>query len=60
MFYQELSEGVVAKMIAEETNAESKVLYTLHNGNIIGEDPDTYLDLMRKNLENIKTVVNSK
>ena len=60
VFYQELSEGVVAKMIAEETNAESKVLYTLHNGNIIGENPDTYLELMRKNLENIKTVVNSK
>lgn len=60
VFYQELSEGVVAKMIAEETNAESKVLYTLHNGNIIGEHPDTYLDLMRKNLENIQIVVNSK
>lgn len=57
VFYEELSEGVVAKMIAEETNAESKVLYTLHNGIVIGENPDTYLDLMKKNLENIKSVV---
>ena len=57
VFYEELSEGVVAKMIAEETNAKSKVLYTLHNGIIIGESPDTYLDLMKKNLENIKSVV---
>lgn len=57
VFYEELSEGVVAKMIAEETNAKSKVLYTLHNGIITGESPDTYLDLMKKNLENIKSVV---
>lgn len=54
VYYEELSEGVVAKMIAEETSAESKVLYTIHNGNITGENPDTYVSLMRKNLENIK------
>ena len=44
-------------MIAEETNAESKILYTLHNGNIAGDNPDTYVSLMKKNLENIKLVV---
>ena len=57
VFYEELSEGVVAKMIAEETTAKPKVLYTLHNGIINGENPDTYLYLMRKNLENIKLVI---
>ena len=57
VFYEELSEGVVAKMIAEETNAESKVLYTLHNGSIATDNPDTYVSLMKKNLENIKSVV---
>ena len=54
VFYEELSEGMVAKMIAEETNAESLVLYTLHNGNTDGENKDTYVSLMRKNLENLK------
>ena len=56
VFYEELSEGVVAKMIAEETTAMPEVLYTLHNGNITGENPDTYVSLMRKNLENIKKI----
>lgn len=54
VFYEELSEGMVAKMIAEETDAESLVLYTLHNGNIDGENKDTYVSLMRKNLDNLK------
>ena len=60
VFYEELSEGLVAKMIAEETNAEAKVLYTIHNGNISGENKDTYVSLMKKNIENIKLLVNDK
>ena len=60
VFYEELSEGLVAKMIAEETNAEAKVLYTIHNGNISGEEKDTYVSLMKKNIENIKLLVNDK
>ena len=60
VFYEELSEGLVAKMIAEETNAEAKVLYTIHNGNISGENKDTYVSLMKKNTENIKLLVNNK
>ena len=54
VFYEELSEGIVAKMIAEETSAESCVLYTIHNANIIGENPDTYVTLMNKNIENLE------
>ena len=57
VFYEELSEGLVAKMISEETEAEALVLYTLHNGNILGENPDTYVSLMTKNLENIKKAI---
>lgn len=51
VYYEELSEGTVAKMIAEETETEPLVLYSIHNGDA---DKDTYVSLMRKNLENLK------
>ena len=51
VFYEELSEGTVAKMIAEETNAEAMVLYSIHNGNT---NKDTYISLLQKNIENLK------
>ena len=51
VYYEELSEGTVAKMIAEETEAEPLVLYSIHNGDT---EEDTYVSLMSKNLENLK------
>ncbi|MBR3614206.1 MAG: zinc ABC transporter substrate-binding protein [Clostridia bacterium] len=51
VYYEELSEGTVAKMISEETNAEPLVLYSIHNGN---PEKDTYVSLMRKNIESLK------
>ena len=51
VYYEELSEGTVAKMIAEETKAEALVLYSIHNGN---PEKDSYVSLMRKNIENLK------
>ncbi len=51
VYYEELSEGTVAKMIAEETDAEALVLYSIHNGN---PEEDTYVSLMRKNIESLK------
>ena len=51
VFYEELTEGTVAKMIAEETLAESLVLYSIHNADI---QKDTYVSLLRINLENLK------
>ena len=51
VFYEELSEGTVAKMIAEETSAESLILYSIHNGDI---EKDTYISLLNKNYENLK------
>lgn len=48
VYYEELSEGTVAKMIAEETNAEPLVLYSIHNGN---PEDDTYVSLMEKNIK---------
>lgn len=51
VYYEELSEGTVAKMIAEETEAEPLVLYSIHNGDT---KKDTYVSLMSKNLENLK------
>ena len=57
IIYEELSEGTVAKMIAEETDAKALVLYSVHNGN---PNEDTYVSLMRKNLENLKQGLNIK
>ncbi len=51
VYYEELSEGTVAKMIAEETEAEALVLYSIHNGN---PEKDTYVSLMKKNIESLK------
>ncbi len=51
VYYEELSEGTVAKMIAEETEAEALVLYSIHNGN---PEEDTYVSLMNKNIENLE------
>ena len=46
VFYEELSEGSVAKMIDSETKARSAVLYSIHNGDI---DKDSYISLMKEN-----------
>lgn len=51
VFYEELTEGTVAKMIAEETEAESLVLYSIHNADI---QKDTYVSLFEKNIDNLK------
>ena len=55
VFYEELSEGTVAKMIGDETSAIAKVFYTIHNANI---KEDTYITLMKKNYENLKEALN--
>ena len=52
IFYEELSEGTVAKMISEETNAKAKVFYTLHNVSEEEiENGENYISFMRKNLD---------
>ena len=52
IFYEELSEGTVAKMISEETNAESSIFYTLHNVSSEEiENGEDYISYMKKNLE---------
>lgn len=55
VFYEELSEGTVAKMIGDETSARSLVFYTLHNADT---GKDSYVSLMMKNLENLKIALN--
>ncbi len=51
VYYEELTEGTVAKMIAEETKAKPMVLYSIHNGN---PEDDSYISLMEKNIEALK------
>lgn len=50
VFYEELTEGTVAKMIAEETDTQPLVLYSIHNADIL---KDTYVSLFEKNIENL-------
>ena len=57
VYYQELSEGTVAKMIAEETNAKPLVLYSIHNADI---EKDTYVSLMKENVQNLKEGLSKK
>ena len=59
IFYQELSTGKIANMIADETNAKALVFHTVHN--VASEDLEngvTYIALMKDNLENIKQALN--
>lgn len=55
VFYEELSQGLVANMIEDETSAKSNVFYTIHNADI---HHDSYVSLMNKNLENLKEALN--
>lgn len=55
VFYEDLSEGTVAKMISEETNAKPVVFYSVHNvSNEQLKNGESYVTIMRKNLENLK------
>lgn len=55
VFYQELSEGNVAKMIDGETSAKSLVFYSLHNGDI---KKDSYVSLMEENYKVLEEALN--
>lgn len=54
IYYEELSEGQVSQIIAEETKAEARVFNTLHNVTLqeINENKD-YISLMEENLNKI-------
>lgn len=59
IFYQELSTGKIANMIADETNAKTLIFHTIHN--VTSEDLEngvTYITLMKNNLANIKEALN--
>lgn len=55
IFFQELSEGRIADAIAKETGAQKLVFHTIHNASQEEiNNGETYISLMRKNLENLK------
>ena len=59
IFHIELSNGKIAETIAKETNTKVLEFHSLHN--ISQEDFDaglTYIDLMNKNIENLKEALN--
>lgn len=61
IFYEELVDPRVAKIVAEETEAEMLLLHAAHN--LSKEELEsgiTYIDIMRKNLESLKTGLNYK
>ncbi len=57
VYYEELSTPRTAKLIAEETGAQMLLLHSCHNLSK-EEQGETYLSLMRKNLENLKIGLN--
>lgn len=59
IFKVDLSKGLVAETISEETGADVETLYSCHTISADDfENGETYLSLMQKNLEVIKKVLN--
>lgn len=59
VFYIELSNHQIADILAEQTKAETRLFYTCHT--VSAEDFDaglTYLDMMKINVESLKTALN--
>ena len=55
VFYQEASSGKIADSIAAETGGKKLTFHTIHNATQIEiENGETYVSLMRKNLDNLK------
>ena len=58
IFIQEMSESKIAKSIAEETGAHMLVLHSCHNlSKDEAKEGQTYVTIMRKNIQNIKEVI---
>ena len=54
VFYEELSEGTVAQMLAEETQAKAVIFNTLHNVSKEEiQNNENYVTIMKSNLEKI-------
>lgn len=59
VFYQELSSGKIADAIAAETKSTKLVFHTVHNASQEEINKgETYISLMKKNLENLKIALN--
>jgi len=59
VYYEELAEPKVARLIAEETGAELRLLHSCHNiSKEEMERGETYVSLMQKNIEHIKEGLN--
>jgi len=59
VYHEEISDPKVARMIAQETGAEMRLLHSCHNLTKSEFDAgESYLSLMKKNAENIKAGLN--
>ena len=59
VFYQEHSAGKIADAIASETGSQKLVFHTIHNVSSQElADGETYISLMKKNLENLRAALN--
>ena len=55
VYYEELADPKVARTLSQETGAELLLMHSCHNvSRKEWEDGETYVSLMRKNLENLK------
>ncbi len=61
IFFEEMSDGKIAKSIAEETGAELLLLHSCHN---LSKDEakagESYISIMRKNIENLALAIGEK
>ena len=58
IFYQELSAGKIADTISKETGTQKLIFHTVHNASQEElNNGETYISLMRKNLENLKVAL---
>lgn len=57
VFYIEFSNHAVADILAEETGAQTALFHTCHNVTASELETESYLSLMRRNLETLKGVM---
>ena len=61
IFTEEMSEGKIAKSIAEETGAKTLVLHSCHNlSKEEAENAESFVSVMNKNVDNLELAIKAE